>query len=155
MRPPCAKVVYSRGRCVLVHAAAPATRGDRGSTRHVPFGFVAQWIERLSPEQKVESSNLFEPTIIPSRQPVGRDFPYAREAARCCVDPCSCIDPRSPRQAWTEAGNRSGLIPRNERHPHAPRTGRARTVRGAPEIPLSGTRDTVRNRPRDGSPNAQ
>lgn len=26
------------------------------------LGFVAQWIERLSPEQKVEGSNPFKPT---------------------------------------------------------------------------------------------
>ena len=119
MRPPCAKVVYSRGRCVLVHAAAPATRGDRGSTRHVPFGFVAQWIERLSPEQKVESSNLFEPTIIPSRQPAGRDFPYAREGARKAARSRLFRAPAWPalHKAGGDGmpGNRGGLIPWNER----------------------------------------
>ena len=52
----------------------------------VAVGFVAQRIERLSPEQKVEGSNPFEPTKMKSLRPGrARGFLYTTPFLSSCL----------------------------------------------------------------------
>lgn len=54
-------------------------------------GFVAQWIERLSPEQKVEGSNPFEPTGKPAFLILGSGLCWAIGAQRGCCLVCGRV----------------------------------------------------------------